>query len=310
MPLYPGLWQPSPGPLIVGALGAATDSSVVQAYSGLGSDFAALCEPPATPIGSYTEPRTAEVSYFLSGPPFPDVYIVQQALAEWDLTAALDTLLYPGNWSPPLPWPAGAADWEWDRSGDGPGHGTAVYVASLTIAGTMSDTTAIGQTPIDADIILVPQDPATLTYSTLDPYYPLAEPQPVPGAALAPILGPTAAPSFLNSIDVSVDLTDLSYLSGLATSSAPVVLSVVTALDAQRTHTAPTLGTGRKLQWVTQPVLTIHYTPPRWRFLYAIPPAQRQFPRDDGLGISTHRSWPPPTSTQYSQRRGPNATYQ
>lgn len=39
-------------------------------------------------------------------------------------------------------------------------------------------------------------------------------------------------------------------------------------------------------------------------------PPQRQYPRDDGLGISTHRSWPPPTSKQYSQRRGPTATYQ
>jgi hypothetical protein len=40
----------------------------------------------------------------------------------------------------------------------------------------------------------------------------------------------------------------------------------------------------------------------------AIP--QRQFPRDDGLGISARRSWPPPTSKQFGQRRGASATYE
>lgn len=39
-------------------------------------------------------------------------------------------------------------------------------------------------------------------------------------------------------------------------------------------------------------------------------PPQRQYPRDDGLGASTRRSWPPPTSKQYSTRRGPVATYE
>lgn len=38
--------------------------------------------------------------------------------------------------------------------------------------------------------------------------------------------------------------------------------------------------------------------------LECIPPPQRQFPRDDGLGISTLRSWPPPTTKQFGQRRG------
>lgn len=52
------------------------------------------------------------------------------------------------------------------------------------------------------------------------------------------------------------------------------------------------------------------YRSPRYRWVYAFPPAQRQFPRDDGLAASTRRSWPQPTSTQFGQRRGTSATYQ
>lgn len=48
--------------------------------------------------------------------------------------------------------------------------------------------------------------------------------------------------------------------------------------------------------------------PPRYRLLYDYVP-QRQFPRDDGLAISTARSYPRPTSRQFGQRRGPQATY-
>lgn len=54
------------------------------------------------------------------------------------------------------------------------------------------------------------------------------------------------------------------------------------------------------------------HRPPRYRLLYTTPqikPPQRQYPRDDGLAISTRRSWPPPTSKQYGSRRGPTATY-
>jgi hypothetical protein len=54
--------------------------------------------------------------------------------------------------------------------------------------------------------------------------------------------------------------------------------------------------------------LAADYRPPRYRLLYDYIP-QRQFPRDDGLGISTKRSFPRPTSKQFSQRRGPAATY-
>lgn len=53
----------------------------------------------------------------------------------------------------------------------------------------------------------------------------------------------------------------------------------------------------------------VEYLGPRFRFLFDVAPPQRQFPRDDGLGISTHRSWPPPTSKQYGLRRGPISTY-
>lgn len=48
--------------------------------------------------------------------------------------------------------------------------------------------------------------------------------------------------------------------------------------------------------------------PPRYRLLYDFVP-QRQYPRDDGLAMSTKRSWPPPTSKQYGLRRGPVGTY-
>lgn len=49
--------------------------------------------------------------------------------------------------------------------------------------------------------------------------------------------------------------------------------------------------------------------PPRYRLLYDYVP-QRQYPRDDGLAISTKRTYPQPTSLQFSLRRGPAGTYQ
>lgn len=75
----------------------------------------------------------------------------------------------------------------------------------------------------------------------------------------------------------------------------------------------PGRETGNLWQWIdcVSAVLSGVYQPRRYRFLYpAVTPPQRQFPRDDGLGISTRRSWPPPTSKQYGQRRGASATYQ
>jgi hypothetical protein len=56
----------------------------------------------------------------------------------------------------------------------------------------------------------------------------------------------------------------------------------------------------------------VHFTyqPPRYRFLFDIAPPQRQHPRDDGLGISTRRSWPLPTTKQFGLRRGPTSTVQ
>jgi hypothetical protein len=49
--------------------------------------------------------------------------------------------------------------------------------------------------------------------------------------------------------------------------------------------------------------------PPRYRLLYDQVPPQRQYPRDDGLGMSTKRSWPPSSSKQSGLRRGPVGTY-
>lgn len=43
--------------------------------------------------------------------------------------------------------------------------------------------------------------------------------------------------------------------------------------------------------------------------VFAGSPPQRAFPRDDGLGMSTRRSWPPRSSRQGGLRRGPTGTY-
>lgn len=57
------------------------------------------------------------------------------------------------------------------------------------------------------------------------------------------------------------------------------------------------------------PLLTYTYQPPRFRWVFAEAPPQRQFPRDDGLAASTRRSWPARSSRQRGSRRGPDSTY-
>lgn len=55
--------------------------------------------------------------------------------------------------------------------------------------------------------------------------------------------------------------------------------------------------------------VTVTLRPPRYRLLYDVVSPQRQYPRDDGLAMSTKRSWPPPTSRQFSLRKGPVGTF-
>lgn len=138
------------------------------------------------------------------------------------------------------------------------------------------------------------------------------------GSELAgfPLLGEinTGTAAFVDaSLSVSVDpsLVAGDQVNGL-------YAMVVLHYKEQVTHTSPVPDVGQAsigLADVFSDIPSVyHYTPPRWRYLVPqygplVPPPQRQYPRDDGLAISTRRSWPPPTSKQYGSRRGPTATY-
>jgi len=89
--------------------------------------------------------------------------------------------------------------------------------------------------------------------------------------------------------------------------AVPYIDVAATEADPER---FTTYGSGwtKQAQVFAEATAMWTYRPPRYRLLYDIRPPQRQYPRDDGLGISTRRSWPPPTTKQYGQRRGPVGT--
>lgn len=212
----------------------------------------------------------------------------------------LDVQGVDSSWSPPTPPPT-AVDVQVD------GDSTLI---GLHVSLDVAETTSQPSPTQDVHLFLTTNAPADLIYDPAHGGRPGTHL--IPGAAINPY-ATVSLPAGVTGVTIAADVP-LAHISAPYPGTGIEALQVVVGAAEQASHTPPPFVTGhisgRAWKLVSQATLTFTFQPPNYRWVYDIPPAQRQFPRDDGLGISTRRSWPPPTSKQYGQRRGPAATYQ
>jgi hypothetical protein len=324
MPLHPGPWQTPPprqqavdtysGPL--GAEGWNEQYADADPVT-FGGSWAALLNPPITYSTSTSRDLTIEHIYDPIG-------YLGQPLEDWALTQGLLDItpqlhLPAGGWSPPLPWPAGAVDWEYDLSGIRPGLVYELLDLDLKLTATVSVSDALdaagyasrGETALATDIIVTPVDPSTLI---LDAGLTGQEPRiqnvtqtqllawPVIGRGTPPVGGSVGIT--VSEIDVATYLACLDIFAG-----ATATLRLAVSYDNHRTGTEPARGTYRDITFNSID-FTSDWQPPRWRFLYDRLPPLRQYPRDDYLGGAPRQGHTNgPTSTQGSARQGWRGTY-
>jgi hypothetical protein len=273
VPLFPGPWQASPGPQTIDAAHTATGITNTQyELDNSLSSFATICEPAAV-SGGYGAGGNLRVDH--SGP--PDEYTLYQSKVVYQIDQ--DIFLLPTHWSPPLPWPAGAVDWEWENTD------AQLWVTSVDVSVPLSDDP--GSTlPFREDVTLLMQaaDPATLTLFTSGPHAGLPEDRPIPGAALDNT-NATVLPAGTSSVTLTgnygrADIMNIDSASGY------MPLTVVISFDNMRTHVAPTLGMGRWLIVGFPPTCAVNFTPPQWRFLFSARPPFAHRQRRDGAATA------------------------
>jgi hypothetical protein len=258
-----------------------------------GGSWAALLNPPITYSTSTTRDLTIEHIYDPIG-------YLGQPLEDWALTQGLLDItprlhLPASGWSPPLPWPAGAVDWEYDLSGIRPGLFWELLDLDLKLTATISVSDALdtagyasrGETALATDIIVTPVDPSTLI---LDAGLTGQEPriQNVTQTQLVawPVIG-RDTPPVGGSVDITVSEIDVAaYLACLDIfAGAAATLRLAVSYDNHRTGTEPARGTYRDISFDSI-AFTSDWQPPRWRFLYAARPPLAHRQRLDGTSTA------------------------
>jgi hypothetical protein len=296
MPLHPGPWLTSPGPLTIDYAHTAPGTPNINYKVDVNATpFATLCEPAAV-SGGYGAGNQLRIEHDAGG---PDLFTLYQQKITFQIGD--DLFLLPIAWSPPLPWPSAAQDWEWEDVTP------QLWITSIDVSVTVNDEGF--SSPEDVTLLLQAADPATVVLFPLgDPLQGRPEDRPLPGTDLD-----TTNSIAMLTADTTVTITanfDSALIKNIDDPTANFTpLTLILSFDNMRTHTPPAAGSGRRLL-VGSVLCAVNFTPPRWRFLYSVVPRLRQFPRDDFLGGSPRQGKANgSTSIQSSTRQGWKNTY-